>query len=70
MLKTRWEFKLQTCVLFLDYTKAYDKDNRKKLWTTLENYNIPQSLVNGIKSMYRCDTKELTSIKGCDKSVH
>ena len=57
MLETRWEFKLQTCVLFIDSTKAYDKDNRKKLWTTLENYNIPQGLVNGIKSMYRCDTQ-------------
>ena len=46
------EYNLQSCLLFIDYIKAYDRVQRNKLWKIMEEYKIPFNLINSIKSLY------------------
>jgi hypothetical protein len=50
--KKRKEFNLPTYILFLDYEKAYDKINRKLLWTILREANVPMNLIKAIRNLY------------------
>lgn len=37
---------------FIDFEKAFDSVNRRVMWQTLEEYGIPQNILNIIKDMY------------------
>ncbi|KAJ4434064.1 hypothetical protein ANN_16383 [Periplaneta americana] len=41
IVEKRKEFNLPTYLLFLDYEKAYDRVLRQKLWSILNEYNLP-----------------------------
>jgi hypothetical protein len=51
-LEKRKEFNLPTYILFLDYEKAYDKANRKLLWTILREASVPMNLIKAIRILY------------------
>jgi hypothetical protein len=46
------EFNLPTYILFLDYEKAYDKINRKLLWTILREASVPMNLIKAMRYLY------------------
>ena len=52
LMEKRREFNLPLFLLFLDYEKAYDRVDRQKFWEILKDYNVPQNLINPIKSIY------------------
>ncbi len=39
-------------IVALDQEKAYNKVAHDYLWTTLQAYNLPESFINTIKSLY------------------
>jgi hypothetical protein len=41
---------------FMDFTQAYDRIDRKKLWLHLESIGMPQHLLRAIQGMYDGDT--------------
>jgi hypothetical protein len=52
IIEKRREYKLPTCLLFIDYEKASDRVGRNKLWAILRNKGYPQHLINAIKVLY------------------
>ena len=52
IVEKRKEYNLETCLAFIDYEKAYDRVDRKKLWNIMEEYKIPKNLTNSIKALY------------------
>jgi hypothetical protein len=53
ILEKRREFNLTTFILFVDYEKAYNNLNRKKLWQILKEEDIPTQLLKAIQSLYQ-----------------
>jgi hypothetical protein len=51
-LEKRKEFNLPKYILFLDYEKAYNKTNRKLLWTILREASVPVNLIKAIRNVY------------------
>jgi hypothetical protein len=41
---------------FMDFTQAYDRIDRKKLWLHLESIGMPQHLLRAVQGMYDGDT--------------
>jgi sorting nexin-29 len=52
IIEKRREYNLPTYLLFIDYEKAFDRVDRNKLWTILNNKGCPQHLINIIKVLY------------------
>jgi hypothetical protein len=46
------EHGIPTCVLFIDCEKAYDTEDKEKLFALLETRNIGKDLINKIKALY------------------
>lgn len=52
MFEKRKEFNLETHVAFIDFEKAFDRVNRKKLWFIMKEQGYPQHLIDVVKNMY------------------
>jgi hypothetical protein len=52
VFEKRRELNLQTHVAFLDFEKAFEKVNRNKLWTIMEEQGHTQHLIRVIQSLY------------------
>ena len=52
IINTRRKMRKQTFGCFVDFSKAYERICRTKLWSKLSNYNINGNMLNAIKSMY------------------
>jgi hypothetical protein len=50
------EWKTDLHVTFVDFEKAFDSLNRKKIWRILKEYGIPHKIINLIKEMYQVST--------------
>lgn len=48
----RKEYNKETWALFLDIVKAFDRVNRKLLWSILRKYGVPKKIVDIIKALY------------------
>ena len=64
-MEKRKEYNLPIYLLFLNYEKDYDRVRWPILWNILEEYELPENLINAIKSMY--DNTSIT-IEGDNKS--
>jgi hypothetical protein len=53
VFEKRKEFNIQTHVALIDVEKVFDKVNRNKLWTIMEEQGYPQDLIRVIQSLYR-----------------
>ena len=53
IIQKRREYNLQTHILFIDYTKAFDKVLRNKVWDIMRKNGYPSHLVNIIEELYR-----------------
>jgi reverse gyrase len=49
------EFNLQTHVVFIDYKKAFDRDNRKIIFDILQNIHVTNQLLKavGLHNIYK-----------------
>ena len=47
---------MATHIVFIDYKKGFDKDNRIKLCGTLHNDRVPQNTITNIFSTYETTT--------------
>ena len=47
------EWKQPLFINFVDFRKAFDSVNRENLWKILEEYGIPEKIINMIKAIYR-----------------
>lgn len=45
-----WEYDKNFYLLFIDFSKAYDSLNRKKLWYKMERFGIPDKLINLVRT--------------------
>lgn len=52
IFEKRKEFNLETHVAFIDFEKAFDRVNRKKLWSIMKEQGFPQHLIDVVKNMY------------------
>jgi hypothetical protein len=52
LYEKRKEFDIQTNVAFIVFEKLFDKVNRNKLWTIMEEQDYPQDLIRVIQSLY------------------
>jgi uncharacterized protein (UPF0128 family) len=52
VFEKRRKFHLQTHVAFIDFEKAFDKVNRNKLWTIMEERGHTQHLIRVRQSLY------------------
>ena len=52
VIETREEFNCPLYLLFLDFEKAYDRVKRQNLWEILMHLQVPNNLINAIKSLY------------------
>jgi hypothetical protein len=57
IMEKRREYNLPLFLFFLDYEKAYNREDRCKLWNILTEYGLPTNLVNAIKSL--CDNTSI-----------
>jgi hypothetical protein len=46
ILEKNWEYNKDTFCLFVDFNKAYDTIIRDQMWNIMEEYGIPQKLIN------------------------
>ena len=46
------EFQQNICLCFIDYTKAFDYVNHKKLWKILQEMGIPDHLICLLRNLY------------------
>lgn len=53
LIEKRREFNLQTCMVFIDYVKAFDNVLRGKLWSIMDRRGIPKHLIEVIRNMYK-----------------
>jgi hypothetical protein len=51
LIQKRREFSLPTCVLFVDYEKAFDRVPRRKLWNVMKNKGFPDHIVKTVQSL-------------------
>lgn len=54
------EFNMATHIVFIDYKKGFDKDNRIKLFETLHNDRVPQHTIANILKIYETRPHGLT----------
>jgi hypothetical protein len=66
VFEKRREFSLQTHVAFIDFEKAFDKVNRNKLWTIMEEQGYPQHLIRVIQSL--CHNSKIIINTGKNKT--
>ena len=52
ILETRIQRKQDTFCLFVDFSKAYDRINRNKLWQKLSSYGLKGKLYDSLVSLY------------------
>lgn len=52
LMEKRIEYSQEMHMCFIDFEKAYDNVNRNKLFSALEEYNIPKKLIRAIESLY------------------
>jgi hypothetical protein len=50
------EWKTGLYVTFMDFEKAFDSLNSKKIWRILKEYRIPHKIINLVKEMYQDST--------------
>jgi sorting nexin-29 len=50
-IKKRREFNLPTCILFIDFEKAFDRVPRGKLWNIMKNKGFPDHIVKTVQSL-------------------
>jgi hypothetical protein len=50
------EWKTGLHATFIDFEKAFDSQNKKKIWRILKEYGIPPKIINLIKEMYQVST--------------
>lgn len=53
LIEKRREHNLETHLLFVDYTKAFDRVRRNMLWAVLKKRGIPLHLIAAIQSLYK-----------------
>lgn len=51
-MKKRREHGLESCVLFIDIVKAFDRDPRELLWQVLAKFGVPAKLLRLLKSLH------------------
>jgi hypothetical protein len=49
IIEQSMEWKTGVHVTFIDFKKAFDSLNRKKIWRILKEYGIPHKIINLIK---------------------
>ncbi|KAI8504892.1 hypothetical protein Bbelb_170010 [Branchiostoma belcheri] len=47
------EYNKELNLVFVDQEKAFDRVNREKLWTVLEQYNVNGQLLDNIRALYK-----------------
>lgn len=52
LIQKRREFNLPTCILFIDYEKAFDRLSRNKLWEIMSDKGFPEHIVKVVQSLY------------------
>lgn len=52
LIQKRREFNLPTCILFIDYQKAFDRLSRNKLWEIMYDKGFPGHIVKVVQSLY------------------
>ncbi len=48
IIETRKQMKKSTFVLFVDFSKAFNKINRESLWSKLKQMGVPEKMVNAL----------------------
>jgi sorting nexin-29 len=56
IIEKRREFNLETHIAFIDYEKAFDRENRATVWQITERRGYPRHLICAIKSLYQNTT--------------
>ncbi|KAI5739997.1 hypothetical protein M8J77_026070 [Diaphorina citri] len=44
-----WEYDRECCLLFIDFSKAYDSLYRERIWHKMESFGIPEELIKLVK---------------------
>src|SRR5215469_16768097 len=52
LIEKRWEFNLETHLLFIDYEKAFDNIQRQILFNILKSRHIPDTLLKAREDIY------------------
>lgn len=52
LIAKRREFNLETHMAFIDFEKAFDRIDRRKIWGIMTKRGYPEHLINTIKSLY------------------
>lgn len=55
-IRSKKEYNIKGTLTFIDFCKAFDSVNKKRMFEILSAYRIPRRIVNAIKKMYE-DTK-------------
>ena len=63
VIEVRKKLGKDTFAAFIDFSKAYDKINRQKLWQCLEDLGVPNRFVKTIQSLYN-DVKCSVRVNG------
>ena len=56
IIEQSMEWKTGLHATFIDFDKAFDSQNRKKIWRILKEYGIPPMIINLTKEMYQVST--------------